>query len=240
MSVTKCPQCDSVLFLTAEPGGNWKRDQRFESTSNPFGEAQLAGSWSKFTPHSKLEPRDILTSLLDSGVTFIFAGVAGGGLGYIGGLNPLGVGATVGFLGAAFRYFDGMGIARSLTQAVEEWASPDEAPAPAAAPPATAHIVRAETRDADGNWRFADLPAEPAKMAMFAGAIIGGKSFAERTATACGLTQAQFSSIRDIFIERGWARWNHPDRKQNGVSLTRKGVALMRAMDEEPLPAEGN
>jgi len=240
MSITRCPSCGTTLFITTEPGNGYQRDATFEATANPFGDAPtMAGSWSKTVPHSKLEPKDILTSVLDSGVTFFFTGIAGGGLAYIGGLNPWSVGASVGFLGAAFRYFDGMGIARSLTQAIEEWTA--DKPEPTKLSETTQRtVIRAETTDPNGNWRFADIDADPDALIEFAKDILSGKTFAERTATGNGLTQAQFGAMRDQFIEAGWARWNHPNRKQQGASLTRKGVALIRSIAESPSPNTSN
>lgn len=240
MAVTKCPLCGGVLFLSGEPGNGWQRDAKFEATASPFGDApMMAGSWSKSIPHSKIEPRDVLTSLMDAGVTALFCGVAGGGLAAFTHADPIGWAGIGAFCGAAFRYFDGMGIARNLTQAIEEWTSAE--PETPTKPAPVAHVIRAETVDQNGNWRFASIDVPAHILSKFANDVeLSEKTFSERTATGAGMTQAQFSTLRDQFIESGWARWNHPERKQNGVSLTKKGEAIIRAIASEPLPPTTN
>lgn len=237
MPAIKCPLCSGVLFISGEPGHGWQRDTKFEATANPFGDApQFAGSWSKSIPHSKIEPKDVLTSLMDAGITALFCGVAGGGVAAFIHADPIGWAGLGAFCGAAFRYFDGMGIARNLTQAIEEWTSADPEPQPTK-PAQVTHVIRAETVDQHGNWRFANIDVPPTILSKFANDVeLSQKTFTERTATGVGMTQAQFSGIRDQFIENGWARWNHPERKQNGVSLTKKGEAIIRAIASEPLP----
>lgn len=72
-------------------------------------------------------------------------------------------------------------------------------------------------------WQFASIPIEPAKLKELALTLRRGDSFSERTARNAGLTQEEFGTLRDIFVDRGWCAWKHPTRKQQGVELTRGG-----------------
>ena len=234
MSVTRCDNCGAVLFVTTEPSGNWKQDQVFESTSNPFGEMTVAGSWSKTTPHARLEPRDILTSLLDSGVTFVFAGIAGGGITYFIGGEPLPWGVVWGFVEAGWRYFDGMSMARGLTSAIEEWASkePDK---PKDNRPQKA-IVRAEYKDDKGEWAFDEYEIDPEKLATYAGRVVSGiLNFSEKDAARDGITQTEFNRLKESFLLNGFARRKN-DSPNSGMVITHKGRAMLRAMATTPLP----
>lgn len=89
------------------------------------------------------------------------------------------------------------------------------------------------------NWQFADLAIEPARFRELARAFLVGKSFSERVAVDCGLTQEQFRELRDKFIDRRWAQWNHPARRQQGVSLTHRGRAVLQTVAHSGLPIMG-
>jgi hypothetical protein len=105
-------------------------------------------------------------------------------------------------------------------------------------PPAPAWGVRAEITEGK-RWQFADIPVRPGPLHKLAGAVIeGDESFTERTAAANDMTQAEFYILRDLMVERGLAAWNHPTRRQNGVSLTRGGLALLRAIVNTPPPTD--
>jgi hypothetical protein len=99
------------------------------------------------------------------------------------------------------------------------------------------HIVKVEMKNS-GKWQFATLPGQPAALVALAAAVVSGGSFAERTATDAGLTQEQYSDLRDIFVDRGWAVWNHPTRRQQGVTLTISGKAVLRSIAASPLPQD--
>jgi len=102
-------------------------------------------------------------------------------------------------------------------------------------PPPQTWEVRAEV--SEGKRRqFADLPGEPAQLHNLGTAVINGESFSERTATNAGFTQENWGLLRDQFITRGWAHWNHPTRRQNGVTLLRTGRAILQKIAATPLP----
>lgn len=102
-------------------------------------------------------------------------------------------------------------------------------------------MVRVELKEENAaRWQFADLAIEPTKLKELARAFLVGKSFSERVAVDCGLTQEQFRELRDKFIDRQWAQWNHPTRRQQGVSLTHRGRAVLQTIAHSAGPVVGN
>jgi hypothetical protein len=146
---------------------------------------------------------------------------------------------AVGFVVFGLRYFGGMRLAQSLLEIVESLTHRDldGNGQVGAAKPEPPLVVRVETKSEDSRrWQFADLPGQPAAVQALAAAVLAGGGFTERTAVDCGLTQEAFGKIRDLFIDRGWAKWNHPDRRQQGVTLHRGGMSVLRAIAETPIP----
>lgn len=55
--------------------------------------------------------------------------------------------------------------------------------------------------------------------------------FSQRTAAKAGISRdEEWKPFRDKLISRRWAKWNHPTEPKQGVSLTPKGEAILRAI----------
>lgn len=199
--------------------------------------APATGDWQKVTPVGRLEPKDITTAIYDSGISFALITLAAGAVVYAAGWPWLV--APAGGLGVAmWRYFGGLRLARSLLEVVESITQTDLNHDGKVGK--TEHVVKVEIKDR-GKWQFATLPGKPAALVSFAQAVIAnqpGVSFSERTAVDAGLTQEQYGDLRDVFIDRGWAVWNHPTRRQAGVTLTVSGKAVLRSIAASPLPQD--
>lgn len=75
--------------------------------------------------------------------------------------------------------------------------------------------------------RYATLPDSP-EAREFYDAVKRGETFALRTARKYGVTRAQFNtSIRDVFVDRGWANWKDDRYPQQGVDLTDEGIKVI-------------
>jgi len=106
--------------------------------------------------------------------------------------------------------------------------------------------VEIESKDGEGYraFRFADLPASRRKgfagLNRFAGAVTSqGESFAERQAADFGgYNRQEWQTLRGIFLDRGWAAWNDPQAKNQGITLTAAGRAIVRKIATSPLPRE--
>lgn len=100
--------------------------------------------------------------------------------------------------------------------------------------------VKVEVKEENsGRWQFAELRIAQGKLKELSKAILSGQTFAERTATDSGLSQEEFRDLRDKFIDRGWAQWNHPTRRQQGVSLTHRGRFILQTIAHEPMVLGG-
>lgn len=86
-----------------------------------------------------------------------------------------------------------------------------------------------------------DLPGDLDALSNFARGVIDHRwRFSERGAAASGYGATTFKELRTIFIERGWAVWNHPNYPQQGVALTRKGAEILIQLgDTPPSPTDG-
>lgn len=104
-----------------------------------------------------------------------------------------------------------------------------------ASPPA--YGVSVEVKG-EKQWQFAHLPGEPIAVFKLAQMVAGGDSFSERTATNAGLTQDEWRRLRDEFVKREWAVWNHPTRRQQGVTLGLRGKSTLRTIAATPPPAQ--
>jgi hypothetical protein len=100
------------------------------------------------------------------------------------------------------------------------------------------HVVKVEVKN-KGLWQFATLPGQPAALVALAQAITTKReTFAERTATNAGMTQEEFGKLRDIFVNRGWASWNNPTVRTQGLTITFNGKAILRSIAASPLPQD--
>ena len=227
-----CPYCKSQLEVRLgrdRPSSVTSFDQMrlLESnTRSQFGSnaMDIPGDWHRSSPVSKLEPRDVITSLMDAGVSFILVS-AGALFVFWAAELPWTYGLIVGFGFGCLRYFVDVSKAIELLSVVERFTSRHEPEAIV-----EQQTVRVEVKNQKGGWQFADLPGEKKCLIEFAKSVLSGRSFSEREATRSGLTQEQFGRLRDIFVDRGWASWNHPTRKQQGITIARNGRAVLRAI----------
>lgn len=241
MNSTQCPYCHQSVALI--PVGFAHQPDRYpvsleSAVASPLALSPAAapGEYQKITPIARLEPKDITTALYDSSVSFVLVSLAGGAAVWALGW-PWVVAPAIGLAAAVWRYFGGLSLARSLLEVVETITQKD-IDHDGKAGKKQEHVVRVEMKDR-GKWQFANLPGEPAALISLAQAITAdGDTFSERTATDAGLTQEQFSDLRDIFVDRGWAVWNHPTRRQQGVTLTLSGKAVLRSIAASPLPQD--
>lgn len=245
MTRANCPHCGRTIELSKPTGyqparlvTSRRHGYRLQSSAAAIagGQPPAGGDWQKITPVGRLEPKDITTSLYDAGISFGLVTI--GALGVVWWQEwPVWMAPATGFTIGMWRYFGGIKLASGLLEVVETVTGADingdgnvgDKPAP---PP----VVKVELRDDGGHWQFADLPGEPDSLQALAQAVTDGDSFAERTATNCGYTQEQWGSLRDVFIDRGWAKWNHPTRRQQGVSLLRGGRMVLKTIAATPLP----
>jgi len=239
MNPTQCPYCHQSVALI--PVGFANRPDRYPITLEsaavtPWAmpPAAAASDYQKITPIARLEPRDITTAIYDSGVSFALVALAGGAISYAAGWPWL-VSPASGLAVAIWRYFGGLSLARSLLEVVETITQKDIDKNGIVGKPAP--VVKVEVKN-QRKWQFATLPGKQEALIALAQAITAGESFAERTATDKGLTQEQYSDLRDVFIDRGWAVWNHPTRRQAGVALTVSGKMVLRSIAAAPLPQD--
>lgn len=184
----------------------------------------------------RLNHLDITTSFHDAAISFGIVTVGSGIVCFYLGWPTIVVPITFGLIVGGLRYWLGVSFARGLLLIVEEWTEdqPDDDHQQREATP-----IRVEVRT-ENRWQFADLSGDPEALQKFAKSVVGGASFSERTATKAGLTQQEFSELRDGFIDRGWAQWNHPTRRQQGVELLPSGNRVIRAIASTPLPDDND
>ena len=88
-------------------------------------------------------------------------------------------------------------------------------------------IVHIELDSNGGRTRqYADLP-DVVGLAGFARATANGRPFTVRTAQAFGISRTDFEAIRDVFLDRGWARWKGGDKRQ-GIEVLVAGRSVLR------------
>lgn len=96
--------------------------------------------------------------------------------------------------------------------------------------------VRVEVKEGS-TWRFANLPGDDESLQKFASDILNGiRTFSEEGAKENGYGIENFKKLRVLFLEKGWAVWNHPSHRQQGVSLTRSGQWVLKEVANTPLP----
>ena len=102
-----------------------------------------------------------------------------------------------------------------------DWEDEDDEPAP---PQRTVHVIL----DSNGGRtrQYADLPDVPG-LPGFARATANGRAFTVRTAQAFDISRGDFETIRDTFLDRGWARWKGGDKRQ-GIEVLVAGRSVLR------------
>lgn len=78
-----------------------------------------------------------------------------------------------------------------------------------------------------------DLPGTPEQWRSLAGLVLrdtAPEPFSLRTAESVGLSREQWNTARDVFLARGWAGWNHPTDRRQGISLRLVGRRYLRAL----------
>jgi hypothetical protein len=241
-----CPHCNQQISITPSnniPPGNyapWQPNASFQSTApGPFaaGGESPVGTWQKVTPISRMQPKDIYTSLLDAGAAFLLV-TTGAALICYAGAWPLVTAPGLGLATAIFRYFGGMATAKNLLQVVETWSSESDPATGAPTDPETkSHLITVQVKEGK-SWKFAYLGIDPKKLISFSLEVLNGSSFSERTAGSHEITQDEFRALRDEFLKRGWVEWNHPTRPQQGLSLRQNGKAVLRAIASTPPPQD--
>jgi len=240
-SITYCPHCGESLTIspTAVSSSRWQKYRTFQHSAQLSGSgAPGFGDWEKVTPISRLEPRDVTTALYDCGVSFGLVSLALVGPVWYFEQLPWWISPAGGLVVALWRYFGLMSVARSLLEVVETITQADINDDGQVGPPQR-QVVSVEVKNESGQrWQFADLPGSPQAVQGLAVAVLAGESFSERSAVSAGLTQEDFRSLRDLFLDRGWCEWNHPTRKQQGLKLLRSGRSVLRAIAYSPLPQD--
>lgn len=104
-------------------------------------------------------------------------------------------------------------------------------PEPPKPPPIQVQVQQGQS------WQFAELPGDPAMLHLFAQKVTGGVvTFSEAGARQTGYGAANFGLLRDVFIARHWAAWNHPTQRSQGVSLRQSGKTILEQITQTPPP----
>ena len=229
-----CPRCGYAQ--TQQP---WTQARRLESTAglNLPGlptPLNVTSAYRK-TPVRKMElVADVAVPLAQAVVSGLLVGGLSTPLFAAAQNIPWYAGIYVGALSVGVVWGFRMAASKETLWVVEELTGSDIDGDGHAGPP-PAYGVRAELRTEAG-WQFSTLPGDPAALHALAGAVTGGDSFSERTATAAGLSQPEWFKLRDEFIERNWAYWKNPNRPQVGIELLRAGRAVLRSVAATPPP----
>lgn len=242
-----CPHCNHQIIVSlsdmipdiAQPAQTaWQPFSAFHSLAQgPNGtevHVDPAGTWQKVTPISRLQPKDVATSLLDAGISFLLVTTGAGLICWYAEL-PAVAGPVMGLAAAAARYFFGMASARELLRIVETWSSAGRDSSTEKPPEKKQHVVTLEVKEGKA-WKFAYLGIDPQKLISFSEAVLAGRAFTEREAAEHGLTQDELKALRTEFLNQNWLVWNHPSRPQQGVSLRIAGQKVLRAITTTPLP----
>lgn len=95
--------------------------------------------------------------------------------------------------------------------------------------------IRVEVQEGQ-SLKFADLPGDRSALVEFARKVNDGiVTFSESGARRAGYGATEFGRLRDVFISRHWAYWNHPTQRQQGVTLRGSGRAILAQL-AAPLP----
>lgn len=120
-------------------------------------------------------------------------------------------------------------------------------PPPPPTPTRSSRILNINLANATGDRRqYADLPDTP-EFWRLAAAVAGHDApFSETTATAAGMSvdveqfddvdQMGFRQLRDLFVDRHWAKWKNRKSRKQGVKLYAAGREILRSYAEAPPP----
>ena len=105
------------------------------------------------------------------------------------------------------------------------------------APPEPQIVTIEITNPDNNNLQYLQIPDDLfQKLPMIARMLKSGKPFSEGAMTGSGrpLSRAEFHRLRDVFFERGLARWRDEKYPTQGVELTPWGKSVMRQLYELP------
>lgn len=258
-----CPHCGQRIAININAVGSYSKPRLrpgtmiLESTRpSPFrNEApaipmppgyEIRNESASFLPTTEAH---VKVPLLRSLITGGYAGIAGGVIvaylnmysvwGRVSGWGSVGYGVMWGglfFFGTSFIYWLSItGKYDNLLSRIETYTGVDidqDGEVGTPEPP----TIRVEVKEG-GNWRFANLPGDNETLQRFASDILNNiRTFSEQGANENGYGTDNFKKLRGIFLEKGWAAWNHPSRRQQGVSLTRSGQWVLKEIASTPLP----
>lgn len=86
------------------------------------------------------------------------------------------------------------------------------------------------TDDKRQGW-FIELPERQlAKLRVMAGAVATGKELTGSVWSGHGklFSRAEFETMVQLLLERDWVRWNNPEAHNQGLQVTRGGLAAFR------------
>lgn len=236
MASLKCPHCHNKIEISIAPGVAARPGAKvFESTARrvPFKSAAAAAplppSYEAYTETTSFLP----TTESHVKVPFLQAIIAGGFVGLIVGVvvtsacvyGKIRFGTSL-MYGSTWALFTFMGISciywfartsdyNGLLRRVETVTGLDINQDGDIGEPEPA-IVRVEVKEGK-TWKFANLPGDNAALQSFARDVVNGiRTFSEAGANDNGYGISNFKKLRDLFIDRGWAVWNHPTNKQQG------------------------
>lgn len=258
MNNCKCPNCGAKLEFNITSPGSISRHQKsnllvfqsshrsiFKNIATASDVDVPAGYTAERQSPAFLPTKEsnVIVPLLESLITGAFIGV-GTVAGVTYAQNNFLAGLTWGgiaFVSVSFvQWIRLTGNYRNLLWRLETITGVDidgsgEVGLPAPPPP----TVRVEVLEGS-TWKFENLPGDNKSLQSFSRDVTNGiHPFSERGASDNGYGAANFRKLRDLFVARGWAGWNHPNHKQQGVSLTRAGVWLIKQIADTPLPSQG-
>lgn len=252
MSNHRCPHCGAKLELNISPAGRPARKRStgmtvFQSShrsvfrSDAAAPALPAGYKEERQSAAFLPTKEanVIVPLLESLITGAFVGVCTvalvtyvqrsfwDGLAW-GGISLLSA--------SFFQWIRLTGSYRNLLWKLETITGMDVDNSGEVGEPAPiVQAIRVEVQEGQ-SLKFADLPGDRAALVEFAKKVNSGiVTFSEAGARRAGYGAAEFGRLRDVFIERHWAYWNHPSQRQQGVSLRGSGRAILAQL-AAPLP----
>lgn len=253
MTSCKCPNCGAKIEISLsvadKPAGRGltlfqsSRKSIFTNAAAPAIPTLPTGYTAERQSPAFLPTKEsnVIVPLLESLITGAFIGVSVLGVtmynfGFWAGLTWGGVS----FLGASFvQWIRLTGNYRNLLWRLETITGQDldssgEVGKPEPPPPP----IRVEVQEGQ-SLKFAELPGDRAALIEFAKKVNSGiVTFSESGARRAGYGAAEFGRLRDVFIARHWAYWNHPTQRQQGVSLRGSGRTILREL-AVPLPSQG-
>lgn len=145
----------------------------------------------------------------------------------------LGISGMFGAVAAFYRYLSASDFYKDIIQKVEEVTKRDInhdgfVGAPNKGPSLSVQV------DGPGpglTRQFADLPGDLFALRNFARMMAMGKvTFSELGAQQSKYGQKNFIKLRDIFLNRDWARWKNPEAHTEGAELRHSGKRILEAL----------